>query len=394
MNLPQLPTRNSLQLKLILRPTPEEGSAPPMPPGGLPPSGQYIADSHDGTILWAHVIRFKHLSGSGGDGGETDNDKLDALRNAAKRLAAPEIRKRGVADYCGPIRAPRFINVNAEEWPRPGTFGVCRRRKAVQCTCVLGSSCATYSSAVPPKVRQCLIFEALTSRCLLKASNPPFAIVVKHLQECLTRMETFEVVTVSPSGDGMFCNDQIPSYLTKPLTRFATKFSLLARAATRLRLVREGNDIPRSCTNITVSIHASATFQALHDYLRPRVSSQGLPPNSRIVSKLAAFAAAVGLPPPGVLQRTSIPTTGQPTGGSTVKDAPRNTPLGATAVDPSREARQKAAEPSTFESDKGPRGSRSAKSGARSAPSLPQPSALSRGDPYLWLVVTDLTFSM
>jgi E3 ubiquitin-protein ligase TRIP12 len=192
---------------------------------------------------------------------------------------------------------------------------------------------------------------------------------VKHLQESLTRMETFEVVTVSPSGDGMFCNDQILSYLTNPLPDSRRNSASLLARQLRLRLVREGNDIPRSCTNITVSIHAIATFQALHDYLRPRVSSQGLPPNSHIVSKLAAFAAAVGLPP-GVLQRTSIPTTGQPTGGSTVKDAPSNTPLGATAVDPSREAKQKAAEPSTFESDKGPR------------------------DPYLWLVVPDLTFSM
>jgi hypothetical protein len=108
-----------------------------MPSGGLPRSGQYIADSHDGTILWARVIRFKHLSGSGDDGGETDNDKLDALRNAAKRLAAPDRppQKR----RCGLLRTYSGAKIHqcqvsdAEEWPRPGTFGVCRRRKAVQC---------------------------------------------------------------------------------------------------------------------------------------------------------------------------------------------------------------------------------------------------------------------
>ncbi|SRR6266852_6509561 len=63
-----------------------------------------------------------------------------------------------------------------------------------ECTCVLGSSCATYSSAVPLKVRQRLIFEALMSRSSFgsvpQPSNPPFAIVVKRLQESLTRMET------------------------------------------------------------------------------------------------------------------------------------------------------------------------------------------------------------
>jgi hypothetical protein len=120
-----------------------------------------------------------------------------------------------------------------------------------ECTCVLGSSCAKYSSAVPLKVRQCLIFEALTFwssfGSVPQPSNPPFAIVVKRLQESLTWM-------------------------------------------------------------------------------------------------------------------------------STVKDAPCNKPLRATAVDSSGEAKQTAAEPSAFESDQGPRRSSclTAKSRARSTPSLPQ----------------------
>jgi E3 ubiquitin-protein ligase TRIP12 len=150
--------------------------------------------------------------------------------------------------------------------------------------------------------------------------------------------------------------------------------SLLARQL-RLRLVGEGNDIPRSCTNITVSIHAIATFQALHDYLRPRVSSQGLPPNSRIAGKLAAFAAAVGLPP-GVLQRPSNSVTDQSTGGSSAKDASSNKVPGTIDVGSSGEVAQTNDEPSTSESDKGPRRSRrlSARSGRGSTPSPPQTS--------------------
>ena len=35
------------------------------------------------------------------------------------------------------------------------------------------------------------------------ASSSPFATLVKRLQESLTRIETFEVVTVTPAGDGM-----------------------------------------------------------------------------------------------------------------------------------------------------------------------------------------------
>ena len=68
--------------------------------------------------------------------------------------------------------------------------------------------------------------------------------------------------------------------------------SLLARQI-RLRLVaEEGTDTPRiggSSNNIVVSIHAIATFQALNDYLRPRLS--GILSSSRFSHMLAALAA-------------------------------------------------------------------------------------------------------
>lgn len=81
--------------------------------------------------------------------------------------------------------------------------------------------------------------------------------------------------------------------------------SMLARQL-KLRLVAEdGSDVPRSCTNIVVSIHAIATFQAFNDYLRPRIlaasavsdrsaASRSAPQASAgtLSSFLAAFAAA------------------------------------------------------------------------------------------------------
>lgn len=74
---------------------------------------------------------------------------------------------------------------------------------------------------------------------------------------------------------------------------------MLARQL-RLRIVAEdGTDAPRSCSNIVVSIHAIATFQALNDYLRPRVAGAlaGMGAGgSRLSGVLAAFAAAAGLP--------------------------------------------------------------------------------------------------
>lgn len=72
--------------------------------------------------------------------------------------------------------------------------------------------------------------------------------------------------------------------------------SLLARQL-RLRLIAaEDSDIPRNLNNIVVSIHAIATFQALHDYLRPRVAGL-LSSSSRLSGMLAALAAS-GLTPP------------------------------------------------------------------------------------------------
>lgn len=67
--------------------------------------------------------------------------------------------------------------------------------------------------------------------------------------------------------------------------------SLLARQL-RLRLVAEDDSgVPRNLHNIVVSIHAIATFQALHDYLRPRVTGLLGGGSSRISSMLSALSA-------------------------------------------------------------------------------------------------------
>lgn len=66
--------------------------------------------------------------------------------------------------------------------------------------------------------------------------------------------------------------------------------SLLARQL-RLRLIADDDsDIPRNLQNMVVSIHAIATFQALNDYLRPRVA--GLMTSGRMSNMLAALAAS------------------------------------------------------------------------------------------------------
>lgn len=99
------------------------------------------------------------------------------------------------------------------------------------------------------------------------------------------------------------------------LSLFAIDFrhnpaTMLARQL-KIRLVAADQaDMPKSLANVIVSIHAIATFQALNDYLRPRVMSalaaeersRGSPlatsgtASSRLSGVLAAFAAATGMP--------------------------------------------------------------------------------------------------
>ncbi|KAI9847487.1 MAG: Ubiquitin fusion degradation protein 4 [Sclerophora amabilis] len=118
-----------------------------------------------------------------------------------------------------------------------------------------------------------------------KSPSTPFSALVHKLQDLLSRAEHFEVVTVHQNSfDGN--RSSAASMLAKQL---------------RLKLVADDDsDIPRAYRNIMVSIHAIATFKALDDYLRPRISMSERPRGTRhregVSNALAAFAAAAGLP--------------------------------------------------------------------------------------------------
>jgi E3 ubiquitin-protein ligase TRIP12 len=115
----------------------------------------------------------------------------------------------------------------------------------------------------------------------------PFTILIHKLQDLLSRSEHFEVVTVHQNSfDG----------------NRSSAASMLAKQI-RLKLVADDDsEIPRPYRNIMVSIHAIATFKALDDYLRPRISLSERPRGSRhrdgLSSALAALASAGGIPNP------------------------------------------------------------------------------------------------
>ncbi|KAJ3494852.1 hypothetical protein NLJ89_g10725 [Agrocybe chaxingu] len=119
-------------------------------------------------------------------------------------------------------------------------------------------------------------------------------------------MESFDVITVAQNSDD--------SKRSSP--------SLLARQL-RLRLVAgDDSDIPRNLHNIVVSIHAIATFQALHDYLRPRVA--GLLSSSRLSGMFAALAAS------GFVGSASRPPTDEPSVKASSSNAPAESSSAST----------------------------------------------------------------
>lgn len=262
-------------------------------------------DPEDAITFRARVIRFKHLidgTVAGADG------VLGELRRLGNALSTPTITEeealvilKELADlFCAAdTTVSSFELLQSSVVDRLVQYATAKDWMSAP---LLNPSrpLLTTGSIAPVARRQQVLFETFNAIQNRTGYNA-LAILVKKLQESLTRMESYEVVTVSQGLDGQYFASQIagdvvthPSQLCTDAKRSSP--SLLARQL-RLRLVGEDeSDIPKSLNNIVVSIHAIATFQALHDYLRPRVAGL-LSGGSRLSTMLAALAAS-GIPPP------------------------------------------------------------------------------------------------
>lgn len=220
-------------------------------------------EPEDAITLRARVIRFKYSLGQ--EEGDEDN-AFDELRRLVDRLAVPDMGESAMVSALRDI-ADHFTShssVSSFELLQSGAVDG-----------LLRFATDATRSTVTTKRRQELLFDAF-SRIPRggTVTHSPLAVLVKKLQESLTRMEDFDVVTVSQGTDD--------SKRSSP--------SLLARQL-RLRLVADNeSDIPRNLQNMVVSIHAIATFQALNDYLRPRIT--GLMSTGGLSGMLAALAAS------------------------------------------------------------------------------------------------------
>ncbi|KAH9004468.1 hypothetical protein EDB86DRAFT_2883363 [Lactarius hatsudake] len=255
----------------------DASSAPDLPPPPIPVSPAVAAgipgfkklsslslDPEDAVTLRARVIRFRYLTGR--ESNDADN-VFATLRRLVERISDSSASEKEVGNALKELATlftSAHTSVSSFELLQSGVIDG------------LLQFATDKSRNISIARRQELLLDAFIARKskILAGSQTPFAIFVKKLQESLTRMEAFDVVTVTQGMDD---------------SKRSSSPSLLARQL-RLRLVAaEGSDIPKNFNNIVVSIHAIATFQALHDYLRPRVSGLMFS-GSRLSGMLAALA--------------------------------------------------------------------------------------------------------
>ena len=193
----------------------------------------------------------------------------------------------------------------------------------------------------------------------------PFSVFVHKLQDLLSRAEHFEVLTVHHNA--LDNNRSSPaSMLSKQL---------------RLKLVADDDaEMPRPYKNLMISIHAIATFKALDDYLRPRISLSERPRSARhregVSNALAAFAAAAGMPNPHHrLAERATAASGDAPSLSTPSDT-------AATSRAARKAARSKKNPSTSDSTPAKEKSTSTRrSSRRHQPAEPSPSDLSAPAP-------------
>ncbi|KAJ5899399.1 hypothetical protein N7495_004143 [Penicillium taxi] len=110
-------------------------------------------------------------------------------------------------------------------------------------------------------------------------ATTPFSVLIRKLQDLLSRTEHFEVLTVSHNS----------------LENTRSNATYMLGKQLRLKLAAdEGCKVPAPYKNIMVSIHAIATFKALEDFLHPRITVTEAPRPSgsraRILAQIAENA--------------------------------------------------------------------------------------------------------
>lgn len=161
----------------------------------------------DAITLRARVIRFKHLTGNE----QADGDStFDTLRRLVERISGQDASEQMYNDALRELAdlfASAHTSVSSFELLQSGVvdgllqFSTDPSRTGELIFC-LHRKCNLILQTVTVKRRQEIFLDAFTARRAKAGSQTPLAIFVKKLQESLTRMESFEVVTVAQGSDG------------------------------------------------------------------------------------------------------------------------------------------------------------------------------------------------
>ncbi|CBX96359.1 similar to thyroid hormone receptor interactor 12 [Plenodomus lingam JN3] len=146
----------------------------------------------------------------------------------------------------------------------------------------------TSAKGIDPRSVFLETFMGCSSKTSTTSATPstPLGVLVHTLQDLLSRSEHFDVITVHQHA-------------------YDSRGSATSMLAKQLRLRLEADDdsgIPKAYRQIMVSIHAIATFKALDDYLRPRISiAEQRPRGNKVRESFAHYAQAMAegrAPPP------------------------------------------------------------------------------------------------
>lgn len=245
-------------------------------------NAQSAAEATDASIWRARVLRDKFAAEANSSGGaRSAAQALDHIKDLVKRLyaAAADGKESDAIDVLqqvGSLFSRNDDPISSFELLRSGLVEA------------LYSFATQSDGGIALDRRRWLLVRTLMQTDD-KSNQNGATVLVRRLQEALSRLENVDITTaLSAGGDDA---RKSPS-------------AMLGRQL-RLRLQAEdATDIPRSCNNIIVTIHAVATFQSLSDYLRPKIAvstaaaasgaGAGGSAPSRLSSVLAAFAAATG----------------------------------------------------------------------------------------------------
>ncbi|PWN54057.1 hypothetical protein IE53DRAFT_309085 [Violaceomyces palustris] len=244
-------------------------------------TGTLLSDAEDANIWRARVLRDRFAQeAASSEGARKAAKTLDDIKELVSRLSteaeSDEQKAREIIQMLTSLFSAQDEPISSFELLRSGLVEG------------LYSFATKSSDGVPLEKRRSMLIESLMMAD--PSNNTAASVLVRRLQELLSRLENVEITTAINSG-------------TEDSRRSPT--SMLGRQI-RLRLQAEdGAEVPRTCTNVVVTIHAIATFQSLNDYLRPKIAASAAlsssgnggssgSMSSRLSGVLAAFAAATG----------------------------------------------------------------------------------------------------